>query len=269
MNEVKYRLEVEKWRDPNQAEASWDQNKCIIKNADGDTVFEYVRSYPNYSDSTFAPFTTMDGKDFALISSDYTRVDVVDLEKGEVIGRTPTYNPFCPVQIYVPHINQWEMDWGKNFKEKYPDKEHRYELLWNYNDPDDDATDHLGNKLPIVATQFAFVAGCYWGDDSSWKIQLIDLRDMTQPNYYEAFGYISMPRNVTKLSDLVGVDIWGNEKDPTRLFQVEVNGIPFRFNEDWSLKECYYEVPPTGKTPEQYIKERKEQLAKLKMEQQQ
>ena len=43
-----------------------------------------------------------------------------------------------------------------------------------------------------------FVAGCIWGDDSSWKIQYLDLSRVEEGilKREERFGYIELPRSV-------------------------------------------------------------------------
>ena len=51
---------------------------------------------------------------------------------------------------------------------------------------------------------YAFVSGCIWGDDSTWKIQMFDLDAVEQGalRRYEKFGYITLPDRV-KLADAV------------------------------------------------------------------
>lgn len=52
---------------------------------------------------------------------------------------------------------------------------------------------------------FGFVAGCVWGDDSSWKIQYLDLSKL--PNEIsrdDRFGYIELPSRLY-LKDVISV----------------------------------------------------------------
>jgi hypothetical protein len=44
---------------------------------------------------------------------------------------------------------------------------------------------------------FGFVWGCYWGDDSSWKVQYLDLSQVQQGviKRQERFGYIELAAN--------------------------------------------------------------------------
>jgi hypothetical protein len=46
---------------------------------------------------------------------------------------------------------------------------------------------------------FGFVAGCIWGDDSSWKIQFLDLCEAEKGilKRDERFGYIALPDSMT------------------------------------------------------------------------
>lgn len=46
---------------------------------------------------------------------------------------------------------------------------------------------------------FGLVAGCVWGDDSSWKIQYLDLRNISKGKLArdDRFGYIELPRDLS------------------------------------------------------------------------
>jgi hypothetical protein len=48
-------------------------------------------------------------------------------------------------------------------------------------------------------SQVAFIAGCIWGDDSSWKIQCFDISQIESGiiTRDQRFGYIAMPKGVT------------------------------------------------------------------------
>lgn len=51
----------------------------------------------------------------------------------------------------------------------------------------------------IFPPDFGFVSGCYWGDDSSWKIQYLDLTKIERGiiKREEKFGYIELPSNLS------------------------------------------------------------------------
>jgi hypothetical protein len=79
----------------------------------------------------------------------------------------PSGNGFCPVEYHVP----------------CPD--------------DGDTTDETG-----LYVECGFVAGCVWGDDSSWKIQYLDLSQVARGivKRDERFGYIKLPVNMSLAS---------------------------------------------------------------------
>lgn len=124
-------------------------------------VCEFERGHAMWS--TFEPFRQGD-RDLALISRDYTRTAVLDLRTGDVIAeeeiayydaaRTQPGAGFCPVGFYVP---DW---WDVNDGSIIPGSR-----FWDADD-----------EWPTG--DFGFVWGCYWGDDSSWKVQYLDLRDV-------------------------------------------------------------------------------------------
>lgn len=142
-----------------------------------DAVASYVRNHSPFQ--TFEPFR-QGGREFALISRDYTKTAVLDLASGGVIAeeaeayydadRERPGAGFCPVGFYVP--DWWDVHDGSII----PGSEYwdgRYE--W----PDG---------------SFGFVWGCHWGDDSSWKVQYLDLslvRDGVVARD-ERFGYVEM-----------------------------------------------------------------------------
>jgi hypothetical protein len=137
---------------------------------DGERVIaEYDRNYRMLQ--TFEAFRQGD-RTFALISTHYTATAVLDLQTGEVIAaEEPASNGFCPVGFYVP--DWWDLHDGT----KLPGSMH-----WR---PDDD-------QWPIG--DFGFVWGCIWGDDSSWKVQYLDLTCIQDGviGRDERFGYLKL-----------------------------------------------------------------------------
>jgi hypothetical protein len=134
-------------------------------------ICEYERHYAMLQ--TFEPFR-QGNKDFALISRDYTKTAVLDLKSSEVIaeeghGNSPD-GGFCPVGFFVP---DW---WDVNDGSKLPGSE-----LWTEND-----------EWP--KGDFGFVWGCTWGDDSSWKVQYLDLSRVQDGiiKRDDRFGYVEL-----------------------------------------------------------------------------
>ncbi len=130
----------------------------------------YERNYGMLQ--TFEPFR-QGKRELALISREYTKTAVLDLTSGEVIADESESTPgggFCPVGFYVP---DW---WDLNDGSVIPGSEY-----W-----DDD------NEWPTG--DFGFVWGCYWGDDTSWKVQYLDLRRVQEGVIArdERFGYVRL-----------------------------------------------------------------------------
>ena len=60
---------------------------------------------------------------------------------------------------------------------------------------------------PLLYHPFGFVAGCIWGDDSTWKIQYLDLSEAEKGivKREERFGYIELPDNLN-LKDAIDLE---------------------------------------------------------------
>ena len=131
-------------------------------------VAAYARNYAMLQ--TFEPFR-QGGRHYALVSPDYTGTSILDLESGEILGgEEPSSFGFCPVGFYVP---DW---WDVNDGTVLPGA--RY---WNEDKEWPDG-------------RFGFVWGCVWGDDSSWKVQFLDLSDVSRGAIRrdERFGYVEL-----------------------------------------------------------------------------
>jgi hypothetical protein len=157
---------------------TWDSTIVeVFRRADSgggpEKICEYERNYSLLQ--TFEPFR-QGGREFALISRDYTRTAVLDLASGSVIAEehdepgAPTGGGFCPVGFYVP---DW---WDVNDGSVIPGSEY-----W-----DADYEWPTGN--------FGFVWGCIWGDDGSWKVQYLDLSRVREGvvRREERFGYVEL-----------------------------------------------------------------------------
>lgn len=134
-------------------------------------ICEYERGYAMLQ--TFEPFR-QGGRDYALISRDYTLTAVLDLTTGQVIAEEADPDPgggFCPVGFYVP--DWWDVHDGSIIPGS---------PYWK-------SSDH---EWPSGA--FGFVWGCIWGDESSWKVQHLDLRRIADGviTREERFGYVEL-----------------------------------------------------------------------------
>lgn len=133
-------------------------------------ICEFQRNYSLLQ--TFEPFRKC-GRDFALISREYTKTAVLDLTTGQIVAEETESSPgsgFCPVGFYVP--DWWDLHDGSVIPGS---------PWWN------------GDK-EWPSEPFGFVWGCYWGDDSSWKVQYLDLSGITNGviKRDERFGYLEL-----------------------------------------------------------------------------
>ncbi|HSZ58125.1 MAG TPA: hypothetical protein VK797_20850 [Tepidisphaeraceae bacterium] len=155
---------------------TWDSTRVAVfrrgHSTDEDQfICEYERSYAMLQ--TFEPFR-QGSRQFALISREYTKSAVLDLASGKVIAEEAETNPpgggFCPGGFFVP---DW---WDVNHGSIIPGSKH-----WS-----------ADNEWPTG--DFGFVWGCIWGDDSSWKVQFLDLSRVTDGVIArdERFGYVEL-----------------------------------------------------------------------------
>jgi hypothetical protein len=158
---------------PNQP-GTWDSTVVQvfrrIQSGELEPVCEFERDYSLLQ--TFEPFRQGD-REFALISRSYTKTAVLDLASGQVVAEETEGSPgagFCPVGFYVP---DW---WDIHDASIIPGSPH-----WSSDNEWPDGT-------------FGFVWGCHWGDDSSWKIQFLDLRSIETGviKRDERFGYVEL-----------------------------------------------------------------------------
>lgn len=128
-------------------------------------VCEYERNYGLLH--TFEPFR-QGGRELALISPQYTATSVLALATGSVIAADSI--GFCPVGFYVP--DWWDLhDESVILGSEY----------WNID-------------LEWPSGEFGFVWGCVWGDDSSWKVQHLDLSEVQSGvlRRDDRFGYVEL-----------------------------------------------------------------------------
>lgn len=234
----------------------WPHPSIVIEqhNEDGsvEDIYSYVRNYSMAK--TFEPFRQLkDGvwRDYALISPEYVRFSVLDLQTREIIATEPyptitekhherwrkmgyekwceeqpvgTEKPgwgFCPVEFYVPDwAEQYERD-SLHYLFEMKDKEPRF--LYDEED------------FMRFTGQYALYMGCVWGDDSGgWKIRHIDLSRISEGivTSDERYGYIqfagdSLRKDVNIWSDMNRMTI------PVELYADIDTGKAFRIEANW------------------------------------
>lgn len=137
--------------------------------------------------NTFVPFTQK-GKEYALYSDEYVCTKVMELPScKQVAGEEPSSFGFCPTDFYVP---EEDVERG-------------------------------------LEGQFGFVAGCVWGDDSSWKIQFLDLSKISEGKLRREarFGYIELPNHLTlsQAVDCSGYDAAETEENKYTCISIACN----------------------------------------------
>ncbi len=206
----------------------WDRK--LIGVFDGDTkICEYRRNYESFGASTFYAFE-QNGQWFALYSPQYTATRLMRLpECVDIGGEEPHEHGFCPVELYVPKIV-----WQKGTKtdprpynprhdpQRWARKEgNRY--YWPDGGEFKEACDKFDaerelwyERHPFVEeyATFGFVAGCYWGDDSSWKVEYLDLSRASEGILIREprFGYCELPPRVS-LADAIDCSRINEEGD--------------------------------------------------------
>lgn len=161
-----------------------------VENGAREQIGEYTRNYGTLF-RTFCHFTK-DGKDYALYSPHYTATRIMELPSCKDLGgEEPHSAGFCPVDYHVP---------------SYVMKEYRSldgkVSISPVNDPKEEDMEQSSNfrlVSPLLYYPFGFVAGCIWGDDSSYKIQYLDLSDAERGVIKRdgRFGYIELPDELT------------------------------------------------------------------------
>lgn len=128
----------------------------------------YERNLAGWAETTFAPFEWQ-GAWFALYAPDYTSTRVMSLpDCKDLGGEEPAPHGFCPVEYHCPRYRQvtcTSETSGKPIK------------YWQFSSENDDNGEIQVDREfgPWVTVPTAFVAGCQWGDDSTWKLECIDL----------------------------------------------------------------------------------------------
>lgn len=172
----------------------------IYKN--DEKIGEYTRNYGGYCESTFLPFMC-NGKELALYSPDYTCTRLMSLPDCTDIGGEDAHNHgFCPTEYHVPtliiHTTKSNIKSDEDF-------------TYIINNPTEEKCIKNNITEPLEYYPFGFVAGCYWGDDSSWKIQYLDLSKADEGILMrdERFGYIELPDKLSLKEAIIVEEYYG------------------------------------------------------------
>lgn len=203
----------------------WNYSRMGI--FDGENkIGEYVRKYSAYGEKTFFPFEK-DGKWYAIYSEDYTCTYLMSLPDCKKIGgEEPKSNGFCPVEYYIPRYRKM-IFFGKTEEQMILNKIPKENWHWVSKDDIsmlfDNEDEEFDNKNEFIEEKdykiesdiyyylgMAFVAGCVFGDDSSWKLQRLDLTNVDKGiiKRTDDFGYVELPPY--PLKECVRLNDYGN-----------------------------------------------------------
>lgn len=193
-----------------QGEPYWDHTRVdVYREAHGgELIYSYERNYPMAL--TFEPFRQYrDGEwhDYALISPEYTRFQVLDLESCTIVAKEPfpvfSQSRFDALQAKA---NGGDLAAARSLKGEYPGKEHPE---WGFCPMEfyvPDLNEYYSNNYTYIAQQVegksvedyqmlignhGFYLGCVWGDDTSAKLRHIDLSKISEGivTSDDRFGY--------------------------------------------------------------------------------
>lgn len=199
---------------------AWNSTRVAImkNNPDGSKtlVHEFERNYPS---AEFEPFRQLkDGKwhHYALISPKYTRLSVIDLETGEIINEPwPTitekhhkkttswagHEKWCeehPIGMEMPSWGFCPMDFFVTDIVDYleAENEEEYYALINQFVTHNGKVHWLEDEKNLMryTGKLGFYSGCVWGDDSSAKLRVVNLADISEGvvTTDDRFGYIEL-----------------------------------------------------------------------------
>jgi len=223
----------------------WHSIRVGVVRVAGDSeelIGEYVRNYPNLLD-TFCAFEK-DGKSYALYSPDYTVTRVMELPSCKDIGGEESHpSGFCPIAYYVPAYIDLEITYSGPSDTIYADgkvlrtrkNKATAEDLRPISSKSDLRHPKTGGQMtvasytrpisPLTFYPFGFVAGCVWGDDSSWKIEYLDLQQVSQGiiRRDDRFGYIELPDNM-QLADAIDMSdyMYDPAEDDAHCFRITI-----------------------------------------------
>jgi hypothetical protein len=199
-------------------EDTWTQ--IDVEVLDGDRlVGRYHRDYGMLR--TFEPFR-QGAHNYALVSPHYTASSVMDLETGEIIaGEEPSSGGFCPVGFYVP--DWWDLHERDEKHGTLPGSRN-----WT--------SDH---EWPTG--EFGFVWGCVWGDDSSWKVEYLDLSRVREGvlTRQQRFGYVILDTGESE-----GREVWRDAREFIHVWSWEgVQHVNFRTRQQHDLNSGQLQDP--------------------------
>lgn len=183
---------------------AWQSVMINVFDGDAD-IGRYERNYPSFGAETFEPFE-LDGAWYALYSSDYTATRVMSLpDCKDLGGEEPAPNDFCPIELYVPRYRKIKYTVRATGEEKenwsFEARAEKFTM------PEDDDRSYGWTIGPWLSLPTGFVAGCIWGDDYTWKVQVFDLSEAAKGKIVRSdrFGHVELADKLS-LADSLDFD---------------------------------------------------------------
>jgi len=170
----------------------FDENKAIGS---------YERNYAAFSEETFEPFE-LNGKWYALYSRDYTATRIMSLPGCvDLGGEDGQADGFCPAELYVPRFKSVSHTFKSGRKLETLEFEGEAEK-YGTEGGNPDGTSWTASAWQSL--EIGFVAGCLWGDDTSWKLQVFDLSRASEGKLArtERFGHLQLARGYSLVQAL-------------------------------------------------------------------
>jgi hypothetical protein len=176
----------------------------------------------DYNYSHGCPFYAFEqrGQWLALYATDYQTTSVMSLPDCRRLDSKPEDSKFCPVEFYVPAYQLVEYTFTSHGRKVAP-------IISNkcYDDSEYEEGDPPLTDKPWAYEDFGFQSGCVWGDDSTWKLRLMDLRKAAGGIVTEIpIGYIELAGD---LRESVSIDDigWITTKQRVRMQIKELQDI--------------------------------------------
>lgn len=227
---------------PNEGRPTWNSIRVGIFRVEGDQqeqVGEYIRNYPSFF-NTFCYFRQGDGE-YALYSPNYTATRVIELPSCKDLGgEEPHTHGFCPTDYYVPAYMEYELVSPENVRrsrcnEPLPERFVPNTMKFGRRDETTGQVveyEVLSRPVtPLLYYPFGFVSGCIWGDDTSYKIQYLDLSEVGKGivKREERFGYIALPDKMSLRNAVDMEDYFYDPEDSDPYTMITIN-IQKRFD---------------------------------------
>lgn len=195
---------------------AWSVTECTVWDKTGGgkiQIGRYQYDYHSCARDIFYPFK-QDDQWYALYSTHYETIALMTLPDCKVVELTEeskkNLHGFCPVESWVLAYKRYLYDLNNGTSAF---------IYLSEDEMSDQSNDDAADYGPIQYHSFAFVAGCVWGDDSSMKVNMLDLSRIKEGilKYVDYKGspwsYLELPRNLP-LNKAIHIEVWDDPNKP-------------------------------------------------------